>query len=50
DKPDAVHCELVAGWMERSILISGGKNVVLHHASCRGRGGERCVFEAVWKE
>ncbi len=50
DSPNAVHCEMAAGWMERSIAMSGGKDVVLEHAPCRGRGGERCRFEARWRE
>ncbi len=48
DSPDRTHCLSVMGWCERSIELSGGKNVVLTEPLCRTRGDELCQLEATW--
>jgi len=49
DTPHPIHCHSVQGWCERSIEISGGKDVVLQELSCRATGGDRCLFRATYK-
>jgi hypothetical protein len=47
--PDVVHCLSVAGWCERSIELSGGKDVQVVEPKCRTRGDELCQIEASWE-
>lgn len=46
--PHRVHCESVLGWVERSIELSGGKQVALVETKCRTRGDDVCQLEATW--
>jgi hypothetical protein len=48
DTPHIVHCRSVMGWAERSIELSGGKQVTGGETKCRTRGDELCQFEAAW--
>ena len=48
DTPHAVHCLSVEGWIERSVELSGGKDVVLDELDCRARGGARCRMRVRW--
>jgi hypothetical protein len=47
--PHRTHCISVQGWCERSLELSGGKQVVTEEVKCRVRGDEMCVFHAAWK-
>jgi hypothetical protein len=47
--PHRTHCLSVAGWCERSIELSGGKNVSATEPLCRLRGDELCQVEATWE-
>ncbi len=47
--PHRIHCMSVACWCERSIEISGGKDVGIEETECRAKGGERCLFSATWR-
>jgi hypothetical protein len=46
--PHRVHCLAVAGFMERSLELSGGKRPSLEEAKCRLRGDAFCQFDAGW--
>lgn len=46
--PHAAHCLSVAGWVERSVELSGGKRPTVDDARCRTRGDELCQFEISW--
>ncbi len=46
--PHQAHCLSVAGWAERSIELSGGKDVALDELDCRARGGARCRMRVRW--
>jgi hypothetical protein len=46
--PHPVHCMAVLGWCERSIELSGGKDIHITEPSCRTRGDELCQIEASW--
>ena len=46
--PHEVHCRSVMGWAQRSIELSGAKNVVAEQVKCRCRGDELCQFEYAW--
>lgn len=41
-------CERVHGWMERTLELSGARNVRLAHTACVHRGEAACRFEAIW--
>jgi predicted hydrocarbon binding protein len=43
-----VHCLAVAGFVERSLELSGGKRAILEESKCRTRGDEFCQFDASW--
>jgi hypothetical protein len=49
ETPHIVHCQSVLGWAERSIELSGGKNVTGKETRCRTRGDELCQIEASWE-
>jgi hypothetical protein len=38
----------VAGWAERSIELSGGKQTMLEETKCRNKGDELCQLDATW--
>jgi len=48
DTPHPVHCMSVLGWAERSIELSGGKEVSGSETKCRLRGDEYCELESSW--
>lgn len=49
DTPHRVHCLAVVGWAERSIEISGGRDVRSDELACRARGDARCLLRARWR-
>lgn len=50
ETPNWVHCESVLGWAQRSIELSGAKNVRVEHPECRGKGAAHCRMRVLWKE
>jgi hypothetical protein len=46
--PHHVHCMSVTGWAQRSIELSGGKNVKIDETRCRTKGDELCQLETTW--
>jgi hypothetical protein len=46
--PHPAHCLSVAGWAERSIELSGGKQTMLEETKCRNKGDELCQLDATW--
>lgn len=49
DTPHRIHCMSVQGWAERSVELSGGKNVALEEQSCRASGDDECLFTLSWR-
>ena len=49
DTPHETHCLSVMGWCERSIELSGGKDVTVGEPLCRTKGHELCQMEATWQ-
>ena len=47
--PHRVHCLAVAGFVERSLELSGGKRPIVEESKCRTRGDEHCQFDASWE-
>ncbi len=47
-QPDPVHCLSLAGWIERSIELSGGHDARVVESKCRTRGDELCQLELEW--
>lgn len=50
ESPHWVHCESALGWAERSIQLTGVKDVLGDHVECRSRGASRCRMRISWKE
>jgi hypothetical protein len=48
ETPHRAHCLSVHGWTERSVELSGGKNVEVRELACRASGQDECVFHAKW--
>jgi hypothetical protein len=48
ETPHQVHCQSVLGWAQRSIELSGGKQVKSVETKCRTRGDEYCQLETSW--
>lgn len=42
DTPNCTHCRSVFAWAERSVELSGGKEVSVTYGGCRKRGGAAC--------
>jgi hypothetical protein len=42
DTPHCTHCRSVFAWAERSVELSGGKDVKVTYSGCRKRGGGAC--------
>ena len=47
--PHRTHCVSVMGWAERSVELSGGRDVNLVETACRAKGDEECSFHATWR-
>jgi hypothetical protein len=50
ETPHWAHCESVLGWAQRSIELTGVKNVGAQHLECRGKGASRCHMRFSWAE
>ncbi len=48
DTPHRTHCVSVEGWIERSVELSGGRDVLLDELDCRARGDARCRMRVRW--
>lgn len=46
--PHLVHCQSVWGWCERSLELSGAKEVRGEEVRCRTRGDEECAYHLRW--
>jgi hypothetical protein len=46
--PPIEFCERSLGWFERTLELSGAKEIKLAHDTCMGRGGQVCRFEGWW--
>ena len=46
--PHRAHCLSVQGWAERSVELSGGRDVILEELSCRARGDDECFMKVSW--
>ena len=42
--PHCLHCRSVFAWAERSVELSGGKDVTASYSECRRRGANTCGF------
>jgi hypothetical protein len=47
--PHRAHCLSVQGWAERSVELSGGRDVALDELSCRVIGDPTCRFRITWR-
>jgi len=50
ETPHWAHCESVLGWAQRSIELTGVKNVRADHLECRAKGARRCRMHFSWAE
>lgn len=46
--PHRIHCLAVQGWAERSVELSGGRDVVLDEIGCRASGDSECLIKMTW--
>jgi len=47
--PHRVHCESVAGWIDRCIKLTGASTVTVTHPECRAARDLRCLISAHWQ-
>ena len=47
--PDAHLCDRLLGWMERTLELSGAKNMTMSHPKCLARGDDYCEFLGHWE-
>ena len=50
ETPHWAHCESVLGWAQRSIELTGVKNVRADHLECRAKNARRCRMHFSWAE
>ena len=48
DEPSAEFCDRMQGWMQRTVELTGRKNVTLHHPLCVARGDAVCEYRGSW--
>ncbi len=48
--PRWAHCESVLGWAQRSVELTGVKDVRAEHLECRERGAARCRMRLSWRD
>ena len=48
EAPHRVHCLAVQAWAERSVELSGGREVVISELGCRASGDGSCCFRLEW--
>lgn len=48
ETPHKSHCLSVQGWAERSVELSGGKQVEIREVVCRTEGAQHCLIKARW--
>ncbi len=48
ETPHQIHCESVAGWIHRTVELTGMEAVSVIHSECRAGGDDRCLFDATW--
>ena len=41
-------CQMILGWLQRAIELSGGADVQVTETECRARGASCCAFRAEW--
>ncbi len=49
ETPHHIHCESIAGWVQRCIQMTGARDCTVQHSRCRTRGDESCLFEVRWQ-
>lgn len=49
ETPHCLHCRSVFGWAERSVELSGGKDVSASYTDCRRRGASACGFTLAYR-
>jgi hypothetical protein len=47
--PHKTHCLSVTGWAERSLELSGARQLTIEESECRTSGGSACVLHAAWE-
>jgi hypothetical protein len=43
------YCARIFGWMERTMVLAGARNLKSSHSSCVHRGDQVCRFEGNWE-
>ena len=48
DQPSLHFCDRLLGWMERTVEMTGAKNVRMTHPRCVVRGDDHCEYRGDW--
>lgn len=48
DQPNHHFCDRLLGWMERTVELTGAREVRMTHPKCRMRGDDRCEYRGDW--
>lgn len=48
DQPSIHFCDRLMGWMERTVELTGAREVKMTHPKCRVRGDDRCEYRGDW--
>jgi len=48
DQPSVHFCDRLLGWMERTVEMTGAKNVRMTHPRCIARGNDHCEYRGDW--
>lgn len=46
--PHRALCAAVEGWIERSLELTGVKDIIVVERDCAARSGSVCLYQAVW--
>mgnify|MGYP006305373267 CR=1 FL=1 len=49
ETPAVEHCLSIQGWLEKTLELSGGRDIKVHHSECRTRGHADCRYQAEWR-
>lgn len=48
DQPCPHFCDRLLGWMQRTVEMTGAKDVRMTHPRCMARGDDRCEYRGEW--
>ena len=49
ETPVFEHCLTIQWWIEKTLMLTGGKNVRVAHTRCRTKDDDACEYIASWE-